>query len=397
MNGPDSAEGFFVSVTFLFIKDFSLAPANIISSQVLNSLKHRIMESLVFQCYTSGFVQSSRCRCVWLASNLNITQWLCRTSWRCIRPQLRSRATLQKHLSRKYKPAHWNPAHPPSLLKAASSHRATQTELCRKQVHRDSSEYTASLKPMLAHVTLLETSYSTCFRKRPFFSGMSSTCTLSLLNSSCKVWGSSSGFPGGACIRNCSGSRVSFTGGFAKSERQKGIKQAVQQISRWYSKRETSSIPFPLSEFPQWCNTTTRALEPLLPQEALLLPTRWRPRCLPLHYTQKHHQLYRVRKPSLLSRRITGQIHAVIQLGGLCFLSVQLPPQQDLPKWMKPWLSTFGSCLEQIVEVKKMCYFTALQKVITFIAHAITKERDTLFDIAILNCMTVCWSVHDLQ
>lgn len=137
MNGPDSAEGFFVSVTFLFIKDFSLAPANIISSQVLNSLKHRIMESLVFQCYTSGFVQSSRCRCVWLASNLNITQWLCRTSWRCIRPQLRSRATLQKHLSRKYKPAHWNPPHPPSLLKAASSHRATQTELCRKQVHRD--------------------------------------------------------------------------------------------------------------------------------------------------------------------------------------------------------------------------------------------------------------------
>lgn len=79
---------------------------------------------------------------------------------------------------------------------------------------------------MLVHVTLLETSYSTCFRKRPFFSGISSTCTLSLLNSSCRVWGSSSGFPGGACIRNCSDSRGSFTGGFAKSERQKGIKQS---------------------------------------------------------------------------------------------------------------------------------------------------------------------------
>lgn len=79
---------------------------------------------------------------------------------------------------------------------------------------------------MLVHVTLLETSYSTCFRKRPFFSGISSTCTLSLLNSSCRVWGSSSGFPGGACIRNCSDSRGSFTGGFAKSARQKGIKQS---------------------------------------------------------------------------------------------------------------------------------------------------------------------------
>lgn len=35
--------------------------------------------------------------------------------------------------------------------------------------------------------TLLETSYSTCFKNRPFFSGINCTWTMSLLKSSCKV------------------------------------------------------------------------------------------------------------------------------------------------------------------------------------------------------------------
>lgn len=129
----------------------------------------------------------------------------------------------------------------------------------------------------------------------------------------------------------------------------------------------------------------------------MLLHTRSRHWYLPLHNAQEHHQLYRVRKTSLLSkRRITGQIRSMNQRRGLHFLSVQLPPQQHLPKRTKALLSAFGSCLEQLMEGKKMCYFTALQKFNTLISHVIAKEGDTSFDI-ILNSMTVCLSGHELQ
>lgn len=110
---------------------------------------------------------------------------------------------------------------------ASSNTPINQTRLCQKQLRGHSWEDTFSPRALLVHITLLETSYSTCFRKSPFFSGISSTCTLSLLNSSCRVWESSSGFPWGACIRNCSGSLGSFTGGFAKSKRQKGRNSPV--------------------------------------------------------------------------------------------------------------------------------------------------------------------------
>ena len=67
--------------------------------------------------------------------------------------------------------------------------------------------------PLHAAGTWLETSYSTCLRKRPFFSGMSSTCTASLASSSCSVSDNSSGFPGGICIRLESGALGSLTWG----------------------------------------------------------------------------------------------------------------------------------------------------------------------------------------
>lgn len=83
-----------------------------------------------------------------------------------------------------------------------------------------------------------------------------------------------------------------------------------------------------------------------------------------------------VRKTSLRSKRgITSQICSVNQRRGPCFLSVQLPPQQHLPKWAKLQLSTFGSCLEQLVEGKKMCYFTVLQKFNTLIFTCHYKGR----------------------
>lgn len=100
---------------------------------------------------------------------------------------------------------------------------------------------------------------------------------------------------------------------------------------------------------------------------------------------------------STKQRIITGQICSVNQLRGLHFLSVQLPPQQDLPKWMKPLLSTFGSCLEQLMEGKKNCHFTTLQKFNPLILHIITKEGDTSFDIILLNSVTVCYSECELK
>lgn len=83
-----------------------------------------------------------------------------------------------------------------------------------------------------------------------------------------------------------------------------------------------------------------------------------------------------VRKTSLWSKRgITGQICSMNHRRGPCFLSVRLPPQQDLPKWAKLQLSTFGSCLEQLMEGKKMCYFTVLQKFSTLIFTCHYKGR----------------------
>lgn len=172
------------------------------------------------------------------------------------------------------------------------------------------------------HITLLETSYSTCFRKRPFFSGISSTCTLSLLNSSCRVWESSSGFPWGVCIRNCSGSLGSFTGGFAKSRRQKG-KKTVDLIR--YSERSRLKIFCSFA----WCSQSG-ATEP----EA-------QPGHSPRGYAASHTFPTPVPPcsqhpgaPPIISsqrdistkQRITGQICSVNQLRGLHFLSVQLPP-----------------------------------------------------------------------
>lgn len=71
--------------------------------------------------------------------------------------------------------------------------------------------------PPRAAGTWLETSYSTCLRKRPFFSGMSSTCTASLASSSCSVSDNSSGFPGGICIRLEAGALGSLTWGAGES------------------------------------------------------------------------------------------------------------------------------------------------------------------------------------